>query len=382
MTETGSARVYDPEARRPTPLAEKLAARIRREGPISVEAYVRACLYDHEHGYYVRQPAIGAEGDFITAPEISQVFGELIGLWSAVVWQQMGSPARVRLTELGPGRGTLMADALRAARLVPAFLAALEVELVETNDVLRAAQKRALETVAVPIEWASRMRPGLQPRIVLANELLDTVPVQQRVLQRGSWMLRTVKLDAAGQLQFGIDEDDAIADQGRLANSRSGDIDEHQSHWPLLQDLAAGQSNGPGGAPLAALLLDYGHLASTVGETLQAVRRHRHEHPLTSPGEADLTCQVDFEVLAEKGRAAGLAVDGPTTQAEFLGALGVAERASRLMTANPAKAGDIELGVARLMSPTGMGTRFKAIGLRSTSVAPLPGFPGAGVAAR
>lgn len=367
---TSPAQRYDPDERRQTPLAVKLAARIAHDGPISVAAYMEACLLDPEHGYYVKRPAVGAGGDFITAPEVSQVFGELIGLWCVVVWQQMGSPSRLRLTELGPGRGTLMADALRAARVIPAFLAAVEVELVETNEVLIATQRRALETATVPIEWKERMKREAVPRIIIANEFLDTQPVQQYVLLDGSWMRRTVTLDAAGHLQFGIDPAGGIPDQGRFVDARPGAIDEQQSHIALLSGLAAHRDE----APLAALFLDYGHTASAVGETLQAVRQHRYEHPLTSPGEADLTCQVDFEEFAEKAHAVGLAVDGPVSQAEFLAGLGIAERTSRLMAANPSRAGELELGVARLMSPTGMGSRFKAIGLRSADVPPLPGL--------
>lgn len=364
---------YDSQARRDTPLALKLKQRIARDGAIPVDAYMRACLYDPEHGYYVKLPAIGAGGDFITAPEISQVFGELIGLWCAVVWQQMGSPARLRLTELGPGRGTLMADALRAARVMPAFVAALDVELVETNEVLIESQRQTLGSVGVPLVWGGRLAPpqAATPWIVLGNEFLDTIPVCQRVLQDGNWVRRTVVLDATGQLQFGVDLHDAVPDQGRFPGAPPGDIDEMQSTVPVLQPLAEHAGRGR----IAALLIDYGHTVSAVGDTLQAVRQHRFEHPLTSPGEADLTCQVDFQQFADNARALGLSVDGPVTQAEFLGSLGLAERTSRLMAANPAQAGSLEVGVARLMSPTGMGTRFKVIGLRSPAVPLLPAFP-------
>lgn len=364
---------YDSQARRDTPLALKLKQRIARDGAISVDAYMRACLYDPEHGYYVKRPAIGAAGDFITAPEVSQVFGELIGLWCVVVWQQMGSPARLRLTELGPGRGTLIADALRSARVVPGFLAAVEVELIETSEVLIGRQKQALDKAGVPLVWGGRLAPpqAATPWIVLGNEFLDTIPVCQRVLQDGNWVRRTVVLDATGQLQFGVDLHDAVPDQGRFPGARPGDIDEMQSTVPVLQPLAEHAGRGR----IAALLIDYGHTVSAAGDTLQAVREHRFEHPLTSPGEADLTCQVDFQELADKSRTAGLVADGPVAQAEFLGALGLAERTSRLMSANPAQASSLEVAAARLMSPTGMGSHFKVIGLRSPALPPLPAFP-------
>lgn len=364
---------YDTQARRDTPLALKLKQRIARDGAIPVDTYMRACLYDPEHGYYMKRPAIGAGGDFITAPEISQVFGELIGLWCAVVWQQMGSPAAIRLTELGPGRGTLIADALRAARVMPAFVAALDVELVETNEVLIENQRQTLGAVGVPLAWTDRLNPPppATPWIILANEFLDTIPVRQIVWQGGHWIGRTVVLDAEGQLQFGLDPRGAVPAEGRFPAAGAGAIDEMQNTTPVLHQLVEHAGRGR----LAALFIDYGHTVSALGDTLQAVRQHRFEHPLTSPGEADLTCQVDFQQFADKARGLGLSVDGPVTQAEFLGSLGLAERTSRLMSANPARAGTLEVGVARLMSPTGMGTRFKVIGLRSPALPPLPAFP-------
>jgi SAM-dependent MidA family methyltransferase len=376
---------YDPEARRDTPLARKLKARIAADGPIPVAAYMRACLHDPEHGYYRGQPAIGRGGDFVTSPEISQVFGELIGLWAAVVWRQMGSPGHVALVELGPGRGTLMADALRAARLVPEFQQALTVHLVETNPSLVAMQRAALAASGVPIEWHGSLdglltgprRVAGAPAIVLANEFLDTVPGHQHVLSDGHWRQRAVGLRADGELGLILLEDDAFgADEGPWSGAEDGDLVEHQLFGEVQAALATlGQQ-----APLAAVLMDYGHVATAPGDTLQAVRDHHHEHPLTSPGEADLSLQVDFEAfsagLLEVGHAfdVPLAVDGPVTQAELLGALGIVERASRLMAANPVKAATVEAGVARLLAPNGMGTRFKALGVRSAGLPPLPGL--------
>ena len=364
---------YDPELRIHTPLAAKLEQRIRREGPITVAAYMQACLHDPEHGYYVGQPAIGGAGDFITAPEISQVFGELIGLWCVVAWQQMGAPPAVRLVELGPGRGTLMRDGLRAAKLVPAFLAAVRVDLVETNMVLTAAQRTLLHGAGVPLAWRNELDPASLdgPCLVVANEFLDAFPVSQSVLRQGTWRSRVVTLDRAGALAFAVNEHSGIAGEGGFPRARCGDIAEARSELPLLQGLHEMSRR----SPLAALFVDYGHLQSSLGDTLQGVRNHRFEHPLTAPGEADLTTQVDFQQFGENARACGFAVDGPVTQAEFLGALGIVPRASRLMAANPRIAHEIEAGVARLLSPTGMGTRFKAIGIRSRLLPPLPGFP-------
>jgi NADH dehydrogenase [ubiquinone] 1 alpha subcomplex assembly factor 7 len=363
---------YDPEARRDTPLALKLAARIRRGGPITVARYMEACLQYPEHGYYVKRPAIGASGDFITAPEISQLFGELVGLWCVVVWQQMGEPSRVELVELGPGRGTLMADALRAARVVTGFLAAVQVSLIDSDVALVTQQRAALSGVGVPLNWTPSFaaQERRAPTIVLANEFLDALPISQYVLSELGWRERTVGLDERGRLVFDVsDTAPGHADQGRFS-ARPGDIMELRGSTPLLAEIGAAATH----VPLAALLIDYGHSASMVGDTLQAVRNHSYEHPLTSPGEADLTSQVDFDELAERAASFGLAVDGPMPQGRFLAALGAAERASRLMALNPSKAAEIEAGASRLLSPTGMGTRFKVIGLRSPQVLPLPGL--------
>ncbi|MDX2309284.1 MAG: SAM-dependent methyltransferase [Hyphomicrobium sp.] len=371
--------LYDPDLRRETPLAAKLKARIRRDGPISVRDYMAACLADPEHGYYVARDPIGRAGDFITAPEISQIFGELIGLWSAVVWQQMGSPPRLALIELGPGRGTLMVDALRATRRVPGFHAALSVHLVETNERLRASQLSRLTGSGVPMTWHTQAREFAldTPSIVIGNEFLDTCPVDQALEVGTQHLRRGVDLDAEGRLQFvPLSHDGTRAGQnaGRERDARDGAIVETQDFTVLDQLRAAlGQHH------VAMLFVDYGHIGPSTGDTLQAVRGHESEHPLTSPGEADLTVQVSFSQIADMARRAttaapGLAVDGPVSQAEFLGRLGIIERASKLMSANPEKAAAVESGVLRLLAPQGMGGRFKAVGLRSADLPPLPGF--------
>lgn len=373
---------YDARARRDTALAVELKRRIRQCGPIPVADYMRACLQDEAHGYYRVRTAIGRGGDFITAPEISQIFGELIGLWTAVVWQQMGSPARLDLVEIGPGRGTLMADALRASRGVPGLHGALRVHLVEPSPVLRKAQAERLRDAVVPVEWYGSIA-ALEPggilsegaRIILANELLDAFPVEQQVFRAGRWLRRGVGLDADGALAL-IEMDEAsggLPVPDRLPAPAEGDIAERIAGLDMLaRQLAGAQSP----APLAMLLVDYGHAQPGYGDTLQAVRNHAFEHALTSPGESDLSAQVDFAAVTVAFQASGLTVDGPVTQSEFLGVLGIMLRASRLMSANPEKANAIEAGVARLMSPTGMGARFKAIGVRSAGLPPLPGLGG------
>jgi NADH dehydrogenase [ubiquinone] 1 alpha subcomplex assembly factor 7 len=366
-----------------TPLLLKLRERIRREGPLSVDAYIQACINDPEHGYWRRRDTIGAAGDFVTAPEISQVFGELIGLWCVVTWQQLGSPRPLRLIELGPGRGTLMRDALRAARKVPAFLEAATVHLVEISSALREAQRQLLASTQSSAGMDPRLRgddggPSVTwhdalsevpegEAIIVANEFLDALPIRQLVHADGAWHERVVTLDARGALMFARGEK-AAAPAGAPTQPEPGaiiEVREEEKH--LLAELAARR------APLVALLIDYGPAAATIGDTLQAVRRHGYVDPLAAPGTADLTAHVLFAELARKAKAAGLATDGPMTQAEFLGQLGIAERATRLMAANPAKAAQIEAGVQRLMAPTGMGPLFKVLAVRSRTLpAPTP----------
>lgn len=375
---------YDPGLRRDTPLALKLKARIAAGGPISIADYMEACLTDPEYGYYRTRAAIGRGGDFITAPEISQTFGELIGLWAVVVWQQMGSPERFILAELGPGRGTLMGDALRAARAVPGFRDAVEVILVEVAATDFSFLVELLPEGRLRVAEAIGEVPVNVPAIVIGNEFLDTCPVQQFIVEGGKIRVRAVGLEDSRLHWTSAPAIDWVSLQSAFAATTAlgeGDIFEAQD-WTVLHRFLHGRT-----APWAALFADYGHFDPerpetkvTAGDTLQAIRNHLYEHPLTSPGEADLTCHVNFNDVKRQfcreaaPGAARLAVDGPVTQAEFLGRLGVIERASRLMAANPAQAGEIEAGVVRLIAPQGMGTRFKVIGVRSSDVPPLPGF--------
>ena len=370
---------YDATARRDTPLALKLKARIRAEGPITVAEYMHACLQDTEHGYYRTKAAIGRKGDFITAPEISQVFGELIGLWCVIVWRQMGEPAPFNLIELGPGRGTLMHDALRAAHVAPAFLKAASVHLVESSEALRKVQAETLnKSRIVWHEWIDELPSA--PSIVIANEFLDTFPIEQ---------LSGAKHDDIVEAVVGLKERIVASDtDGRLVfawRSFVGEVSMPVEYSTLIEPIHETQ-DFPRLAlfraatelqPLAALFIDYGHAVHDLsGDTLQAVRAHTFEHPLCSPGEADLSVQVNFADLQQRLSALpALSTDGPITQSEFLGNLGIMQRASRLMAANPAKANEIETGVARLMAPNGMGTRFKVLGVRSKGLPPLPGFP-------
>ncbi len=340
-------------------LRARLRARIARQGPLRLDAYIEACLSDATEGYWRKAQAIGAAGDFITAPEISQVFGEILGLWAAVSWQRLGAPAPLRLIELGPGRGTLMRDCLRAADLLQPFLAAVTVHLIEISAPLRLLQQQNLTRDAPPaISWhASLAEVPAGPAIVIGNEFLDALPIRQLAFFDGVWRERTVGLAADGGFEFGLGPVVPYAGHRR---PRPGDIAELRGgEDALLAELWRRRE------PLLALFIDYGPAELAYGDSLQAVRRHAFVDPLADPGNCDLSAHVQFAALADKARALGFACDGPISQGEFFGRLGMAERAQRLLAARPAEANQIESGVQRLLAPTGMGGQFKVLSVRS-----------------
>jgi NADH dehydrogenase [ubiquinone] 1 alpha subcomplex assembly factor 7 len=359
-----------------TPLEAEIRRIIAVDGPMSVAAFMRLCLGHPVHGYYTTRDPFGRGGDFITAPEISQMFGELIGLWAAAVWQAMGSPARLVLVELGPGRGTLMADALRTARVAPAFVAALGVHLVETSPVLRRLQQERLAGLGVPVTWhgdVAEVPDG--PLIVIANEFFDALPAHQAVKAADGWHERMVGVDA-GALAFALHPDPipgfAAIVPGRLAGAPAGAVYEWRS-GDVVAEIAR-RVAGHGGVALA---LDYGHGESALGETLQAVGRHAFADPLATPGDVDLTAQVDFAALARTAEGAGARVHGPVAQGEFLRRLGIEARAAALRaTATAAQDADIDAALARLVGAgrDAMGELFKAIAFADPRLGALPGF--------
>lgn len=363
----------DEAARRNTPLAQKLRDTIRRDGPMTVHSYMSWCLWDQDHGYYCRRPVFGTAGDFVTSAEISQVFGELVGIWAGVVWRTiLGAPPAVTLAEYGPGRGTMMRDVLRSARVVPGFADALRVHLVEASQSLASVQRATLADAQIEATWGETLEGFAAPAIIIANEFLDSWPAAQWVKTAEGWRIRGIVLDQTQNLQYAALEGecphealDALSPDAALgAVAETQRLDQFAD---ALRDLAAR-------GPVVALIIDYGHTTPAAGDTLQAVRDHVYESPLTSPGEADISVHVNFFDLACSLHRVGLELDGPVTQTEFLGALGAVERASRLMSANPARAGEIETGVARLIAPNGMGTRFKVMAVRSAGLPPLPGL--------
>lgn len=351
-------------------LKAEIVELIRQEGPIGIGRYMALALGHPRQGYYMKRDPFGRDGDFTTAPEISQMFGELIGLWAAHLWQAMGAPARLRLVELGPGRGTLMADMLRAARIVPGFREAVSVHLVETSSTLRERQAATLAGNAPA--WHDSVEQALSgPVILVANEFLDALPLDQFVMTRDGWRERLVGLDAASELAFGL----AAGTEASLHVAAPAGATFEQPTIALdIVGQVAGHVAAEGGA---ALFIDYGSMRSGFGDTLQAMKRHAFVDPLAEPGEADLTVHVDFERMGQGALEAGAALHGPASQRDFLLALGLAQRAQALsLKADAAQRGAISAAFDRLTQTgeTGMGDLFKVLALSHPGLPPLPGF--------
>jgi NADH dehydrogenase [ubiquinone] 1 alpha subcomplex assembly factor 7 len=353
-------------------LGDEIKALISQEGPISLERYMALALTHPTHGYYMNRDPFGATGDFTTAPEISQMFGELIGLWAAEIWGAMGGPNPLRLMELGPGRGTLMSDALRAARVAPEFRGALDVCLVEASPVLAAVQHETLLTAGVPVSWAGQLSETPDgPAVIIANEFLDALPIRQYVRVQRGWRERLIGLDNSGKLTFGLA---AEAETYINVPAQEGDVLEICAAGHRLMYELGGRLARQGGA---ALFIDYGHVATGFGDTLQALRGHRMVDPLVDPGEADITAHVDFAAMARSARAAGAAVHGPIDQGDLLKALGLEQRAQALTSrAGIAQAADIEAARARLADKGAgeMGALFKAMVIAHRELPVPPGF--------
>lgn len=349
-----------------TPLAKILVRRIRATGPISLAEYMADCLLHPDHGYYATREPFGAAGDFTTAPEISQMFGEMIGLCLAQAWIDQGRPATFTLAELGPGRGTLMADALRATRAVSGFHAAARVHLVEASARLRAEQRRTLNDHRVAWHDTISALPD-QPLFLIANEFFDALPIRQFQRDTTGWRERMVGLQD-DRLTLGLsDAAPLTALAHRLADTRPGDIVELcPAATPIMADIA-GRIARHGGA---GMIVDYGS-GPSLGDTLQALKDHARDDVLAHPGQADLTAHVDFVELA---RAAKGMVAIRTPQGKFLERLGITARA-RALAANLAGAA-LESHVAahrRLTHPDEMGTLFQTLALTPPDSPPLAG---------
>ena len=355
-------------------LLQHIQAIIRDQGPVSLATYMGLALGHPKHGYYQAQTPFGAAGDFITAPEISQMFGEMIGLWCVQRWRDMGSPQAFMLCELGPGRGTLMADALRAARSAPDFLNAAHLHLVETSRALRESQKAAIGRAATWHDSVADLPP--LPALIIANEFFDALPVRQFQRTPDGWHERMVNINPdTDQLCFSLSpvpvRDDAIIPAAMRA-AEEGAIAELCPAGQVIVESLAAHLAACGGA---ALIIDYGPAKSAVGDSFQAVRGHGYCDPLQNPGQADLTAHVDFQSLAEVAHSAGCQTDGPISQGRFLLQLGLALLAQRLaQNAAPDEQDAIRSAFHRLTGADQMGQLFKAMALRHPALAPSPGF--------
>jgi len=343
-----------------------LRRRIAERGAVTVAAFMELALGD----YYAERDPLGARGDFITAPEVSQIFGEMIGLWCVDFWTRMGKPAPFILAELGPGRGTLMADALRAARVAPDFLAAAEIHLVEINSGLIAAQKTALS--GFHPQWHrsfDSLPPG--PMLLVANEFWDALPIHQFVMTDDGWKERVVIAPDEAHFAFDIaapGPELSLLQPAHVAATLGEIAEISPAGLRLASALGRRFARNAG----AALIIDYGPAQSGLGDSLQALKQHRYHDPLIDPGCADLTAHVDFAALAAAARAAGATTHGPVTQGTFLQRLGIGLRTEMLKAKSDAAQGaEIDAALERLIGADGMGSLFKVLAFASPD-APLP----------
>ena len=323
-----------------TPLERALRERIAAEGPITVEAYMQAC----NSYYYATRDPLGARGDFVTAPEISQMFGELVGAALADCWTRAGKPRGAGYAELGPGRGTLAADALRVLRSA-GFDGT--THFVETSPVLREAQRQSVANAS----WHDSIEdlPRV-PLLLVANEFLDALPVRQ--------------------FAIGIERCVTVGAEG-LAFDRDGEIiEESPARAAAVQSIAKRLVEDGG----MAVIVDYGHARSAPGDTLQAVRKHGYAPVLAEPGEQDLTSHVDFEVVTAAARTVGAQVTAVMAQGEWLNKLGIGARAATLAQASPDRTEELAAAVQRLTARDGMGALFKVVAIYSPNWPSPAGF--------
>ena len=359
-----------------SPLQFEIRKLIKSAGPMPVWRYMELCLMHPRHGYYLSRDPLGREGDFTTAPEVSQMFGELLGLWAASVWKAIGSPPLLRLIELGPGRGTMMADALRAMRVLPPLYQALSIHLVEINPVLREKQKAALSG-SRDIAWHDTIDDVPDgPAIIFANEYFDVLPIHQVVKRETGWHERTVEIDSTGELAFGAAPEPTphfdVLLPSLVRAAPSGAVFEWRPDAEIMK-IASRVRDQDG----AALITDYGHLRSDAGDTLQAIARHSFADPLKNPGQADVTAHVDFQALVRAAEDLGARVHGPVPQGDFLRRLGIETRAMTLMAkASPEVSEDISGALKRLVTGGrgGMGSMFKVLAISEPNLISLAGF--------
>ena len=361
-------------------LKQHLISLIDLQGPIPLSLYMAEALGNPEHGYYMKQDPFGTTGDFTTAPEISQMFGEVIGLWFANNWLNMGSPSKIYLVEVGPGRGTLMVDMLRAMKIVPGLLDSLSLHLVEMSPALRKIQSEKISPYLTP-SWHDRLGDMLQmatdaPLFLVGNEFFDALPIRQFQKGKKGWHERLVGLDTSREnLRFVLSPEPVMTPDlipEALIRADEGAIAEVCSAAENIARDIAGHLKDYGGA---ALFIDYGHDRDGTGDTFQALEKHEYVDVFEKPGDADLTAHVNFQRLKQCAEAAGGRVLGPTSQGNFLTAIGIEQRArSLLIKASEQQKTDIMSAVKRLVSPDEMGALFKVMAITDPGLPEPAGF--------
>ena len=357
-----------------TRLSKRIAGLIEAAEPLPISQYMAICLFDPEAGYYTTREPFGRSGDFITAPEVSQMFGELVAVWLRIAWEAVGRPSQVTFAEIGPGRGTLMKDVLRTlAQLDPALMARADFAMIEASARLAGIQKKTLHGTSARINWHETVDTLPESSlIIVGNELFDAIPIRQFVKSAGSWRERAVGLDHAGGLTFVATA--GAADTALLLNDSQtapeGAIVEFAPARTALMETIAARIAKNGGA---GLFFDYGYAEPAIGDTLQALRKHSYEDVLANPGLADLTAHVDFSALGHAARRQGLKAN-LMNQGEFLLGMGLLERAGRLgANADEATRERLQSEVERLAGPDQMGTLFRALAVTPKGIA-LPPF--------
>lgn len=357
-----------------TSLKTRLVGLIAQNGPLTIAQYMHLCLHDPEAGYYATRVRLGADGDFITAPETSQMFGEMLGLWCAQSFLDLGSPSEIALIEAGPGSGAMAVDLWRASKALPGFRAAIRLYLIEPSAMFREAQKQALGRVGAEAIWISDLSevpPG--PTLLLGNEVLDCLPIRQFVRTESDWRERLVGVKNE-TLVFGLAPEptpETLIPEA-LRAAEFGSVAETS---PTLAGYVARVAERLNANSGRALFIDYGAAEITGGDTFQAVRAHKSADPLEEPGAADLTAHVDFTEVSRIAKDAGLSVAGPVPQGAFLLALGIETRAQALHSARPENASVIARQLQRLVGADQMGGLFQAICLSSVGLPAPAGYP-------
>jgi len=366
-----------------TTLRDRITNRIKSEGPMSVAEYMGLCLLDPKHGYYPTRDPLGSDGDFITAPEISQMFGEVLGIWAIQTWKDMGCPGGLSLIEYGPGRGIMMSDILRAARLAPEFLDNVSVYFIEASAALEAVQAKTLADSPVPVSWVESLDDvPFGPTIIIGNEYLDCLPIKQfiqtdRFAGAQGFHERLVTIDPDnGELAFGIAPEpiSVLAAKALPSAHKDAKNDDLLEICPAAQQLLNSLVERFQSSPGRALFIDYGPEVTEFGDSLQALKRHKKVDVFSDPGNTDLTARVDFAALGEFSAALQLSCTAPVSQNEFLSKLGIEMRAAALAKAKPDSKAVIARQLERLTGEDQMGSLFKAMCFQSVGLNVPLGF--------